>query len=66
MIRNCIHEEFQYSLRSGSTWCHSVQNVLSFSLLSKNTMIKIYRAKFCLLFCVGVELGLSHSGRNIG
>jgi hypothetical protein len=30
-------------LKSGNACYHSVQNLLSFSLLSKNVMIKIYR-----------------------
>ena len=47
---------------------HSVQNILSSSLLSKNLKIKIAytELKFCLLFCMGVKLGRSHWGCNVG
>jgi hypothetical protein len=34
---------------------HSVQNLLSSTLLSKNTNINIYRTKFCLNFFYGCE-----------
>ena len=35
--------------------CHSVQDLLSSTLLSENVEIEIY---ICLLICVGVRLGL--------
>jgi hypothetical protein len=35
-------------------------DLLSYSLLYKNTNIKIYRTVIVLLFCMGVKLGLSH------
>jgi hypothetical protein len=41
-----------------------VQKFLSSSLLSKNIKIKIYRTIVLLLFCMGVKLGTSHSGRG--
>jgi hypothetical protein len=47
-------------LKSRNACYHSVQDLLSYSLLSKNTKIKIYRTIILLLFCVGVKLGLSH------
>jgi len=34
--------------------------------LKRNTMIQTHHGLFCLLFCMGVKLGLSHWGRNIG
>jgi hypothetical protein len=37
----------------------SVQNILSFRILSKNLKINIYRTIFFLLFCMSVKLGLS-------
>jgi hypothetical protein len=46
--------------------CHLVHNLLSSSLLSKNIKIKIYRIISCLLFCMGVKLGRSHWGKNVG
>ena len=41
--RNSIQEEIKSRLKSGNACCHSVQNILSSSLLSKNLNIKIYR-----------------------
>ena len=38
--QNSIHEELKIRYKLGNACCHSVQNVLSSSLLSKN--IKIY------------------------
>jgi hypothetical protein len=40
--RNSIQEEIKIRLKSGSACYHSVQDLLSSSLLSKNTKIKIY------------------------
>jgi hypothetical protein len=41
--QNSIHEEIKNRLKSGNGFYHSVQNLLSSSLLSKNVKIKIYR-----------------------
>jgi len=41
--QNSIQEEIKNRLKSGNACRHSVQNVLSSSLLSKNIKIKIYR-----------------------
>ena len=41
--KNSILEEIKSRLRSGSACYHSVQNLLSSRLLSKNLKIKIYR-----------------------
>jgi hypothetical protein len=41
--QNSIHEEIKSRLKSGNACYHSVQNLLSYSLLSKNVKIKIYR-----------------------
>ena len=41
--QNSIAEEIKSRLRSGSACYHSVQNLLSSRLLSKNLKIKIYR-----------------------
>jgi hypothetical protein len=43
MNQNSIHEEIKSRLKSGNASYHSVQNLLSSSLLSKNVKIKIYR-----------------------
>ena len=41
--RNSINEEIKSRLKSGNASYHSVQNLLSSTLLSKNVNIKIYR-----------------------
>ena len=41
--QNSIHEEIKSGLKLGNACYHSVQNLLSSSLLSKNLKIKIYR-----------------------
>ena len=41
--QNAIQEELKSRLKSGNTCCHSVHNLLSSRLLSKNLKIKIYR-----------------------
>jgi hypothetical protein len=42
MNQNSIQEEIKSRLKSGNACYHLVQNLLSSSLLSKNTKIKIY------------------------
>ena len=41
--RSSIHEEIKSRLKSGNACCHSVQNLLSSSLVSKSVKIGIYR-----------------------
>jgi hypothetical protein len=41
--QNSIHEAIKSRLKSGNACYHSVQNLLSSSLLSKNVKMKIYR-----------------------
>jgi hypothetical protein len=41
--RNSIHEEIKSRLKSGNACYHSVQNLFSSRLLSKNTKIRVYR-----------------------
>jgi len=55
--QNCIAEEIKSRLRSGNACCHSVQNLLSSRLLSKNLKIKIYRSITLPTFCMSVKLG---------
>jgi hypothetical protein len=57
---NSIQEKIKSRLKSRNACYHSVQDLVSYSLLSKNTKIKIYRTVILLLFCMGVKLGLSH------
>jgi len=40
--KNSIQEEIKSRLNSGNACCHSVQNLLSSSVLSKNIRIQIY------------------------
>ena len=44
MNPSSIREKIKSRLKSGNACCHSVQNLLSSSLLSRNVKIKIYRA----------------------
>jgi len=55
--QNSIQEETKSSWKSGNACYHSVRNLLSSSLLSKNLKIKLYKTIICLLFCMGVKLG---------
>jgi hypothetical protein len=48
--QNSIHEEIKSRLKSGNACYHSVQNLLSSSLLSKNVKIKIYRTNLAGCF----------------
>jgi hypothetical protein len=41
--QNSIQDDINSRLKSGNAFYHSVRNLLSFSLLSKNVRIKIYR-----------------------
>jgi len=43
MNKNSVQEEITSRLKSGNACYHSVQNSLSFSMLSKNIKIKMYR-----------------------
>jgi hypothetical protein len=47
---NRIHEEITSRLNSGNAYYHSLQNLLSFRLLSKNLEIKIYKIIIFLSF----------------
>jgi hypothetical protein len=40
--QNSFYEEIKSRLKLGNACCHSVQDLLSFSLLSKNIKIKVY------------------------
>ena len=50
-----IAEEIKSRLRSGNPYYHSVQNLLSSRLLSKNLKIKIYRTIILPVFLYGCE-----------
>jgi len=53
--RNSVVEEIKSRLRSGNACCHSVQNLLSSRLLSKNLKIKIYRTIILPVVLYGCE-----------
>jgi len=55
--QNSIAEEIKSRLRSGSACYHSVQNLLSSGLLSKNLKIKIYRIIIVPVVLYGCETG---------
>ena len=53
--QNSIEEEIKSKLKSGNAFFHSVQNLLSSSLLSKNLKIKIYRTIILRVVLYGCE-----------
>jgi hypothetical protein len=53
--RNSIHDEIKSRLRSGKAYYHSVQNLLSSRLLSKNTKIVVYRTVILPVVLYGCE-----------
>jgi len=53
--KNSIQEEIKSRLKSGNGCYHSVQNLLSSSLLSKNLKIKIYRSIILPVVLYGCE-----------
>jgi len=53
--KNSIQEEIKSRLKSGNAGYHSVQNLLSSSLLSKNLKIKICRTLILLAALYGCE-----------
>jgi hypothetical protein len=55
MNRNSIQEEIKSRLKSGNACYHSVQDLLSSSLLSKNTKIMIYRTTILPVILYGCE-----------
>jgi len=53
--QNSIAEKIKSRLRSGSVCYHSVQNILSSRLISKNLKIKIYRTVILSAVLYGYE-----------
>ena len=53
--RNSIAEEIKSRLKLGNACYHSVQNLLSFRLLSKNLKMKIYRTVILPVVLYGCE-----------
>ena len=58
--QNSVQEELKRRLKSGNAGYHSVQNLWSSSLLSKNLKIKIYRTAIFPVVLYGCEIGCSH------
>jgi len=50
-----IQEEIKSRMKSGNACCHLLQNLLSFSLFSKNIKIKIYRNRILPVVLYGCE-----------
>jgi hypothetical protein len=53
--RNAIHEEMKSRLKSGNACYHSVQKLLSSTLLSKNANVRVYRTIILPVFLYGCE-----------
>jgi len=53
--KKSIEEEIKSRVKSGNACCHSVQNILSCCLLSKNIKIKIYRTMILPAVLFGCE-----------
>jgi len=53
--QNCIWEAIKNRLKSGNACYHSVQNLLSSSVLSKDTKIKTYRTIILHVVLYGCE-----------
>jgi hypothetical protein len=53
--QNLIHEEIKSRLNSGNSCYHSIQNLLSSHLLSKNIKIRIYRTVVLPVVLYGCE-----------
>jgi hypothetical protein len=64
--QNSIHEEIKDKLNWRNVSYHSVQNLLSFSLLSKNIKVKGQKIVILPVFCISVKPGLLHWERVIG
>jgi len=64
--QSSIHKEIKSRLKSGNACYHSVQNLLSSNLLSKNLKIKVYRTIILPVVLYGCEtwsLTLGEEGR---
>jgi len=64
--QNYVQEGIKNRLKSGKVCYHSFKHLLSSSFLSKNTKIKIYKVIILPVVFMGVKLGHSYFGRNLG
>jgi len=55
IIQNSIQDEIKNKLESGNACYHSVQNLVSYSLLHKNIKVKIYRTIILPVVLYGCE-----------
>ena len=55
--QNSVQEEIKNRFKSGNACYHSVQNLLSSSLLLKNLKIKMHIIIILPVVCMGVKLG---------
>jgi len=62
----CMYVCVKSKFKSGNACYHSLQNLLSSSLLSKNLKIKIYRTVIFPVVFIGAKFGRLLRGRNIG
>jgi len=62
--QNSIQEEIKSGLEPGNAFYHSVQSLLSSSLLSKNLKIKLYRTIILLVVLYGHETWSPTMGRG--
>jgi hypothetical protein len=62
---NLIQEEIKMSLNSGNVCYHSVQNLLSSHLLSKNIKIRIYKSIIFPVVLYGCKTGSLTLRKNI-
>jgi hypothetical protein len=53
--QNLIEEEVKRRLNSGNACYHSVQNLLSFHLLSRNVKVRIYKTVILPVILYGCE-----------
>jgi hypothetical protein len=64
--RSCICEDIKSRLKAVNACYHSVKRVLCSSVLTKNVKLITFWPIILSVYCMGVKLGLSHWGRNVG
>ena len=64
--QNSIQEEIKGIFNSENACYYSVQSLSTSNFLSKNLKIKIYRTKILQLLYMGLKLGCSYLGRDVG
>jgi hypothetical protein len=59
--QKCMNEDIKSRLKSGNACYHSVQGLLSSSLLSRNLKVKIYKTLILPAVLYGCETWVSHA-----